>query len=660
MRFIVQPGTDPVAHADATLLTAMGMPGGGVIALGETHCKVTPGEVPTTNSLLVGPRTRSNADVEYGEAVHVERALIPEARRVVVDAVEDLETRHLARSLQGNVVSEGDVALVHRSYGDEAGDLVEVRVRSVDPGSTGLVGSRTLVNTEDGIETDERDQRSVSESPTTAEALVAGLDNEMDTLTGWLTLLTSEDDLPRSWGLPGVAGVILEGPSGVGKSELVAAAAEAAGAEVREISLDLVFKPERLLTMLEEAVKDTATPGVIFIDRIDAVAGDEALFRNQVAAIMRWFLDAASQRPALAVVLGATDAGDLAGDLADSPLLPRTMSIPPPDSNRRAMLFDAALNRVPTDDDIDTGQLAVRTAGFSGADVVSAVLEASARAAGSGEPVTQRDLEAAIDTTTPSLGTAPIGEMPSYGFDRVANLTDVKQRLTESVIWQMQDPERFTRLGVDPPKGLLLHGPPGTGKTYVIRALAHESGAAFFPIKGAELLDKWVGESERAVREVFSRAMAVAPSIIFFDELDALAPVRGNSTNSVTDSVVAALLTEIDGISDRGDVFVIGASNRPDLVDPALLRPGRFEVQMLLDLPEPDARRAFFEVSDVAFADEVDIDDLVDGTERRSFADLAGVLREAALIALRRDPKAIAVTPEDLEQAIATLPARAV
>ena len=656
MRFIVQPGTDPVAHADATLLTAMGMPGGGVIALGETHCRVAPGEVPTTNSLLVGPRTRSNADVEHGQAVNVERALIPEARRVVVDAVEDLETRHLARSLQGNVVSEGDVALVHRSYGDEAGELVEVRVRSVDPGSTGLVGSRTLVNTEDGSGDIERETRTTSESPTTAEALIAGLDNEMDTLTGWLTLLTSEDDLPRSWGLPEVAGVVLEGPSGVGKSELVAAAADATGAQVHEISTDLVFKPERLLTMLEEAVKDTDTPGVISIDRIDAVAGDEALFRNQVAAIMRWFLDAAAQKPGLAVVLGAANADDLAGDLAKSPLLPRTMKIPPPDSHRRQLLFDAALNRVPTDDDIDAAQLATRTAGFSGADVVSAVLEASARAAGSGEPVSQQDLEAAVDATTPSLGSAPIGEMPSYGFDRVANLTDVKQRLTESVIWQMQDPERFTRLGVDPPKGLLLHGPQGTGKTYVIRALAHESGAAFFPIKGAELLDKWVGESERAVREVFSRATAVAPSIIFFDELDALAPIRGNSTNSVTDSVVAALLTEIDGISDRGDVFVIGASNRPDLVDPALLRPGRFEVQMLLDLPEPEARRAFFEVSDVAFADDADIDELVEGTEGRSFADLAGVLREAALIALRRDPKAIAVTDDDLEQAIDSLP----
>jgi SpoVK/Ycf46/Vps4 family AAA+-type ATPase len=654
MRFIVQPGTDPVAQAAAPLLTAMGMPGGGVIALGETHCLVAPGEVPSPNALLVGPRTRSNAAIEYGSSVNVERAIVPEARRVVVDAVEDLEGRHLARSLQGNVVSEGDVALVHRSYGDGAGELVEVRVRSVDPGSTGLVGSKTLVNTEDGTAERGTVEVAARESPTTAEALIAGLDNELDTLTGWLTLLTTTDDLPRSWGLPEVAGVVVEGPAGVGKSELVNAAAEAAGADVHEISVDLVFKPDRLLTMLENAVKATPTPGVIFIDRIDAVAGDEALFRNQVAAIMRWFLDAVAQKPGLAVVLGATDADDLAGDLASSPLLPRTMKIPPPDSNRRALLFEAALGRVPTDD-IDTALLAARSAGFSGADVVSVVLEASARAAGSGNPVTQQDLERAIESTTPSLGTAPIGEMPSYGFDRVADLVEVKQRLTESVIWQMQDPDRFTRLGVDPPKGLLLHGPPGTGKTYVIRALAHESGAAFFPVKGAELLDKWVGESERAVREIFSRATAVAPSIIFFDELDALAPVRGNSTNTVTDSVVAALLTEIDGISDRGDVFVIGATNRPDLVDPALLRPGRFEVQMLLDLPEPEARKAFFDVSDVPFADDVDVDVVVEKTEGRSFADLAGILREAALTALRRDPTAIAVTADDLDKAIATV-----
>ncbi|MCJ7779361.1 MAG: ATP-binding protein, partial [Acidimicrobiia bacterium] len=172
--------------------------------------------------------------------------------------------------------------------------------------------------------------------------------------------------------------------------------------------------------------------------------------------------------------------------------------------------------------------------------------------------------------------------------------------------------------------------------------------------KGAELLDKWVGESERAVREVFSRARAVAPAILFFDEIDALAPVRGNSTNSVTDSVVAALLTEMDGVSDRGDVFVIGATNRRDLVDPALLRPGRLEVHLLLGLPAPEARRAFFEISDVPFANDVDLDQLVAETDDMSFADLSAVLREAALIALRRDTSAISVTKQELVTAVST------
>jgi SpoVK/Ycf46/Vps4 family AAA+-type ATPase len=652
MRFIVQPGTDPVAHADASLLRAMGLPGGGVVALGETHCMVAPGNVPSPNALLVGPRTRSNAGVEYGMSVNVERALVPEAQRVVVDALEEIDHRDLSQSLQGNVVSEGDVAIVHRSYSDGKGDLVEVRIRSVDPGSAGLVVGRTLVNTEDDAKEAPVDQHDeAAPSPTSAEALVAGLSKELDTLTGWLTLLTSSEDLPRSWGLPDVAGVIVAGPSGGGKAELVAAAAAATGAGVRTINVDLVFKPERLLSMLEAAVKTIPAPGVIFIDRIDAVAGEQAMYRNQVAAILRWFLDAVAEKRGIAVVIGATDAADLAGDLAKSPLLPRTMIIPPPDSQRREQLFAAALSRVPTGD-VDTASLAAQSAGFSAADVVASVLEASARAAGAGRPVTQEDLEAAVQTTTPSLGAASIGEIPTYGFERVADLDEIKQRLTESVIWQMQDPDRFTRLGVDPPKGLLLYGPPGTGKTFVMRALAHESGAAFFPVKGAELLDKWVGESERAVRELFARATAVAPSILFFDEIDALAPVRGHSTNTVTDSVVAALLTEIDGVGDRGDVFVIGATNRRDLVDPALLRPGRFEIQLHFGLPEPDARRAFFSITDMPFSDDVDIDRIVDATGGRSFADLSGILREAALIALRRDPSAITVTSADLTRAI--------
>ena len=471
-------------------------------------------------------------------------------------------------------------------------------------------------------------------------------------MTGWLSLLTAPGDLPDAWGLPKVAGVLLEGPAGCGKSEIVAAAAETVGVSVQEVSLELVFKPQKLLELLEKAVNNPLRPAVIFLDRLDAVVGDDAMFRNQVAAIMRWFLDAVAERPRLACVLGVSSVSRLPEAVARSAFLPRTLSIPPPDLQRRELLFAAALARVPSGE-IDYSLLAARTAGFSGADVLAAVVHASALVAQNGVDVSEELLLRAIEETTPSLGTTALGEIPSYGFERVANLDEVKQRLTESVIWQMQEPERFTRLGIEPPRGLLLYGPPGTGKTFVIRALAHESGAAFFTIKGAELLDKYVGESERAVREVFARARAVAPAILFFDEIDALAPVRGNSTNSVTDSVVAALLTELDGVSDRGDVFAIGATNRRDLVDPALLRPGRLETHLYLGLSAPESRRVFFDISDVPFADDIDIDAVIAASDGLSFADLSGLLREAALGALRRDSSALAVTKVDLDAAIA-------
>ena len=376
------------------------------------------------------------------------------------------------------------------------------------------------------------------------------------------------------------------------------------------------------------------------------------MFRTQTAAVLRWFLDAIAERPRLATVLGVSGTEDIDASLMKSPLLPRRLSIPPPDVERRRLLFQAALAKVPSDEDLDYDQLAARTAGFSGADILAAVVHASAMVARDGSKVTTALVLDAIRDTAPSLGTAQLGEVPSYGFERVANLTEVKQRLTEAVIWPITEPERFERLSIEPPRGLLLFGPPGTGKTFVVRALAHESGAAFFAIKGAELLDKFVGESERGVREVFARARAAAPAILFFDEVDALAPVRGRSSTTVNDSVVAALLTELDGASDRGDIVVIGATNRKDLIDPALLRAGRFEVHLELGLPEVEARRALLGISDVPFAEGIDLDRLAEDTEGLSFADLTGALREAALNALRRDSTAMDITQKDLDAAL--------
>ena len=650
MRLTVRPGTDPVARADATILSAMGLPGGGVARIGRTHVLVRPGDVPGPTVLLLGPQGAANAGVTSGTVADVTRVNLPTAQRVVFD-VEALpfDTRRAARSLQGIPVTSGDTVSVAPDPPD-GGETIEAVVLEVVPGPAGLVGSATVVSPRED-HTDVLVGR--PEGPTTAEALLSGLDAELDSLAGWLALLTSAGNLPEAWGLPQVAGVLVEGPAGCGKSELVAAAAARAGATVKEIALDLVFKPERLLDLLEQGVRTTPAPGVLFLDRLDAVAGSEGMFRTQVGAILRWFLDAVAERPRLACVLGVSSVANLEPAVARSPLLPRTLSIPPPDLRRRRLLFEAALARVPAGE-VDFEALAARSAGFSGADVLGAVVHASTTVAGGGGPLTTARLLEAIAATRPSLGSVPTGEMPSYGFEKVADLAEVKQRLTEAVIWPMTDPDRFRRLGIDPPRGILLHGPPGTGKTFVVRALAHESGAAFFAVKGAELLDKYVGESERGVREVFGRARAAAPAILFFDEIDALAPVRGRSTTSVTDSVVAALLTEMDGVGDRGDIVVIGATNRRDLIDPALLRAGRFEAHIELGLPEAEARRALFDVVDVPFADDVDLDDLASQTGGLSFADLSGLVREAALVALRRDPSAITVSRADVEAALET------
>jgi transitional endoplasmic reticulum ATPase len=315
--------------------------------------------------------------------------------------------------------------------------------------------------------------------------------------------------------------------------------------------------------------------------------------------------------------------------------------------------------------ELDLDEIGERTPGFVVADLAAlvreAALRAAARASADGKPpaLTQDDVTGALSVIRP-LSRSATEEIAvgSVTLEDVGDMVETKQALTEAVLWPLQHPDTFTRLGVDPPRGVLLYGPPGCGKTFVVRALASTGRLSVHAVKGAELMDKWVGSSEKSVRELFRRARDSAPSLIFLDEVDALAPRRGQSSDSgVTDRVVAALLTELDGIDPLRDVVVLGATNRPDLIDPALLRPGRLEKLVFVPPPDADARRDILRTAgkSIPLSPDVDLDAVADELEGYSAADCVALLRESALTAMRRSIDAADVTVADVDKARATV-----
>ncbi|EPQ72990.1 Cell division protein FtsH [Mycobacterium marinum str. Europe] len=365
------------------------------------------------------------------------------------------------------------------------------------------------------------------------------------------------------------------------------------------------------------------------------------------------------------VLIATTAAPDqLDARLRAPDLCDRELGLPLPDAATRKALLEALLRHVPTGE-LDIDEIAGRTPGFVVADLAAllreAALRAASRASTDGQPpaLTQEDLLGALTVIRPlSRSASSEVAVGSITLDDVGDMAQAKQALTEAVLWPLQHPDTFARLGVEPPRGVLLYGPPGCGKTFVVRALASTGQLSVHAVKGSELMDKWVGSSEKAVRELFRRARDSAPSLVFLDEVDALAPRRGQSFDSgVGDRVVAALLTELDGIEPLRDVVVLGATNRPDLIDPALLRPGRLERLVFVEPPDAEARREILRTAgkSIPLSADVDLDEVAAGLDRYSAADCVALLREAALTAMRRSIDAADVTAADLSAARQTV-----
>jgi transitional endoplasmic reticulum ATPase len=343
----------------------------------------------------------------------------------------------------------------------------------------------------------------------------------------------------------------------------------------------------------------------------------------------------------------------------------REIELGVPDFEGRMEIFQIHTRGMPLKDDVNLEEFAELTYGFVGADIAAVTREAAMNALRRilpeidlDEPtipkeildklvVQKDDFEAAMREVQPSALREILVEVPNVTWEDIGGLENVKQLLIEAVEWPLRNAESFRRLGIDAPKGILLYGPPGTGKTMLAKAVANESDANFITVKGSALLSKWYGESEKRVEEIFRRAKQVAPSIIFLDELDALVPIRGGAVGEphVTERIVNQLLSEMDGLEELRGVVVIGATNRPDIIDPALLRPGRFDELIMAPVPDAVARRKIFDVhlSKMPLAEDVNIDELVSLTEQYTGADIAAVARKAGRMALRENMQSQAV-----------------
>jgi len=647
----------------------------GIVALAESGASRA---LLYADDLLLG-----NLGIRDGGQVTVAPAPARAAHRVTLDGPTEIvalvSPEMLRLALLGKVITVEDnvsllpqdvlpaaearplVAAARRSLANTVGyawTTALLTVTDADPADTGLVTMDTVVGWDHGpvthspetpLEVPTPDAPSIEDLP--------GLRNQAQELTELLDLGFHHREVLGRLGTEVSLGVLITGPAGSGKSALVRAVSAAVKASVTSIWAPEIaaLTNDTAATRLRRAFT-APSPAVVIVADVDALAPRDT--PSPLATVFRQLIGEAL-RAGTAVVCTTSRPESVDPSLRSPGLLDHEIAVPLPDAALRKEQLTVLTRRMPLAENVRLDDVAARTPGFVAADLSALVREAGVRAAlrqksAESPTVAGEDFNAALEVVRPTSMAESTVDVGGLSLDDVGDMVTVKETLTESVLWPLTYPDTFARLGVQPPRGVLLYGPPGCGKTYLVKAIAGTGKANVLSVKGAELLSKWVGESERAVRELFRRAREAAPTLVFLDEVDALAPVRGQASDGgTTDRVVASLLTELDGVESLQNVVVIGATNRPDLVDPALLRPGRLERLVYIPPPDADARADILRAAGrtVPLAEDVDLATLASTLDGFSAADCAALIREAALAAMRESLDAATVSAKHVESA---------
>ncbi|HEX7004946.1 MAG TPA: CDC48 family AAA ATPase [Trueperaceae bacterium] len=647
---------------------------------------------------------RSNVGAGIGDQVEVRRAEVKPAKRVVLaPAQKNVRLSGpgaaLLRTLLGRPLVAGDVistSVYRRGHQTDGGPFPDEVFRALfEQRAFGLQEIRLLVTSTNprGVvqvtgET-EIDLRPQYEEPEDARKIdvtyddVGGMGSAIEQVREMIELPLKHPELFSRLGIDPPKGVLLHGPPGTGKTLLARAVANESDARFFHIGGPEIIgsrygeSEQRLRDIFAEAEKNS--PSIVFIDELDSIAPKRSEasgeVERRVVAQLLTLMDGLEPRQNV-VVIGATNRVDVIDEALRRPgRFDREIVVGVPDRDGRRETLEIHTRGMPLADDVDLDELARVTYGYVGADLSALAREAAIDALRRALPsidleaeeippdmlenlqVTAQDFTHAMRRIQPSALREIMIQVPDVAWEDIGGLDEVKQTLKEGIELPLKEPEAFRRLGIRAPKGILLFGPPGTGKTLVAKAVARESEANFTSMQSSDLLSKWYGESEKQVARLFQRARQVAPTVIFLDEIDALAPQRGGGLGepAVTERVVNTLLSEMDGLEELQGVVVIGATNRPTLLDQALLRPGRFDEVVYVPVPDLEGREVILGIhlSGMPLAEDVDIGELADRTKGYTGADLENLVRRAGMQALRENLQTEAVSMRYFEQALA-------